>query len=72
MMARWGANAGLVAATVCYTLVHLPSLNFMLIVAAGVVGGCWGLIYRFFPRSLTALIISHAVWDACAFVLFPF
>lgn len=44
----------------------------MLIVAAGVVGGCWGLIYRFFPRSLTALIISHAVWDACAFVLFPF
>lgn len=44
----------------------------MLIVAAGVVGGCWGLIYRFFPRSLTALIISHAVWDACTFVLFPF
>ena len=41
MMARWGANAGLVAATACYTLVHLPSLNFMLIVAAGVVGGCW-------------------------------
>ena len=44
----------------------------MLIVAAGVVGGCWGLIYRFVPQSLTALIISHAVWDACAFVLFPF
>lgn len=72
MMARWGANVGFVAATACYTLVHLPSLNFMLIVAAGVVGGCWGLIYRFFPRSLTALIVSHAVWDACAFVLFPF
>lgn len=35
MMARWGANAGLVASTACYTLVHLPSLNFMLIVAAG-------------------------------------
>lgn len=51
MMARWGANAGLVAATACYTLVHLPSLNFMLIVAAGVVGGCWGLIYRFFPQA---------------------
>ena len=72
MMARWGANAGLVAATACYTLVHLPSLNFMLIVAAGVVGGCWGLIYRFVPQSLTTLIISHAVWDACAFVIFPF
>ena len=66
-MHRFGGKA-----TACYTLVHLPSLNFMLIVAAGVVGGCWGLIYRFFPQSLTALIISHAVWDACAFVLFPF
>ena len=72
MMARWGRNWGFVAATACYTLVHVPSLNFMLVVAAAVVGGCWGLIYRFCPKSLTALIISHAIWDACAFVLFPF
>ena len=72
MMVRWGRNWGFVAATACYTLVHVPSLNFMLVVAAAVVGGCWGLIYRFCPKSLTALIISHAIWDACAFVLFPF
>lgn len=72
MMARWGRNWGFVAATACYTLVHVPSLNFMLVVAAAVVGGCWGLSYRFFPKSLTALIVSHAIWDACAFVLFPF
>lgn len=72
MMAKWGKNWGYVAATACYTLVHVPSLNFMLVVAAAVVGCCWGLIYRLFPKSLTALVVSHAIWDACAFVWFPF
>lgn len=72
MMQRFGANMGFVVATACYTLVHLPSFNFMLIAAAAVVGGCWGLVYRFFPKSLTVLIISHAIWDACAFIVFPF
>lgn len=72
MMQRWGANAGFLVATACYTAVHIPSFNFMLIMAALVVGFCWGLIYRLFPRHLAALIVSHAVWDACAFVVFPF
>lgn len=72
MMQRFGMNAGFLIATACYTLVHVPSLNFMLIMAALVVGFCWGLIYRLFPRHLAALIVSHALWDACAFVVFPF
>lgn len=72
MTERWGGNMGFAVATACYTAVHLPSLNFMLIMAALVVGCCWGAIYRFFPKHLGALIVSHAVWDACAFVVFPF
>lgn len=72
MMQKWGMNVGFLLATACYTAVHIPSLNFMLIMAALVVGFCWGLIYRLFPRHLAALIVSHAVWDACAFVIFPF
>jgi membrane protease YdiL (CAAX protease family) len=72
MMKKWNRNVGFIVATACYTAVHLPSLNFMLIMAALVVGFCWGAIYRFFPRHLSALIVSHAVWDACAFVFFPF
>ena len=72
LMARFNPNVGFVLATACYTLVHIWSFNFMLVMAAMVVGGCWGLIYRFFPHSLVALIVSHAIWDACAFVLFPF
>lgn len=68
---KWGANAGFAVSLLCYTLIHIWSFNFMLIMAALVAGFCWGLIYRLFPRSLTALIISHALWDVCAFILIP-
>lgn len=69
---HWGADAGFVATLFFYTIIHVWSLNFMLVMAAMVVGGCWGLVYRLRPQWLTALIVSHAVWDTCAFVLFPF
>lgn len=57
--------------TAIYTLVHIWSLNFMLLVAAAVAGGLWGLLYLFYPKRLWALVISHAVWDAAVFVIFP-
>ena len=56
---------------VIYALVHIWSLNFMLVMAALVAGAVWGLIYRFCPKALPALIISHALWDALVFVVFP-
>lgn len=58
--------------TVCYTVVHLPSGNFMLIMAALVCGLVWGGLYWLMPQNLKAIIISHALWDAAAFVWFPF
>lgn len=68
---RRGANAGFLAATALYTAVHLPSCNVMLIMASLVAGGAWGLCYRFFPGRFTAIVISHALWDAAVFVWFP-
>lgn len=68
---RLGANAGFVAATVLYTAVHLPSCNFMLVMASLVAGGFWGLAYRLMPRRLAAIVISHALWDAAVFIWFP-
>lgn len=68
---RWGAWWGFVATTAVYALVHVWSMNFMLVVAAAVVGGAWGLIYRFWPKGLGALVVSHAVWDVAVFLLFP-
>ena len=68
---KWGPTVGFLATTAIYTLVHLWSFNFMLLAAAAVAGGVWGLLYRLFPKRLWALIISHAVWDAAVFVIFP-
>lgn len=53
-----------------YSLVHIWSFNFMLIMASLVCGIFWGLLYAF-GRSLAATIISHALWDVAVFILFP-
>ncbi len=68
---RWGANIGFVIATAIYTLVHIGSLNFMLIMAAMVCGIAWGLLYRLMPNRITAIMLSHSLWDVAVFVVFP-
>lgn len=68
---RLGATRGFVVATALYTLVHLPSCNLMLILAALAAGTVWGLCYRLFPERYTAILLSHALWDAAIFVWFP-
>ena len=71
MTAQWGANTGFVVATLCYTLIHIWSMNFMLVMSALACGVIWGGLYRLRPDWLPALIISHSLWDAAAFVVFP-
>ena len=68
---RWSPTLGFIITTAIYALAHIWSLNFMLIVAAGVAGGVWGLLYRLFPKRLWTLVISHAVWDVAVFLVFP-
>ena len=68
---RWNSNTGFIVTTLVYALVHIWSFNFMLVMAALVVGAIWGLAYRLYPQKLGALIVSHAVWDVAVFVLFP-
>lgn len=67
-LGEWSAFA---ITTLIYALVHIWSFNFMLIMAALVCGIFWGLIFKFYKKSLVPLIISHAVWDVAVFVLFP-
>ena len=67
---RYGATVGVLATAVVYTLVHVVSLNFMLVAAAGVCGLYWGLLFQW-EKNLIPLIISHALWDFLIFVLFP-
>ena len=72
LSSTYSPNIAFLVTTIIYALVHLPSGNFMLIMAALVCGIAWGGLYRLFPRHLTAIILSHALWDAAAFVWFPF
>ncbi|MBR5905886.1 MAG: CPBP family intramembrane metalloprotease [Bacteroidales bacterium] len=65
------ADLAFILTAAVYALVHIWSFNFMLIMAALVAGGVWGLIYRICPKALPALIISHALWDALVFVILP-
>ncbi|MDE7135971.1 MAG: CPBP family intramembrane metalloprotease [Muribaculaceae bacterium] len=68
---RYSPNIGFIVTTAIYTLVHIGSLNFMLIMSALVCGIAWGGLYRLFPNRFAAIILSHAVWDAAVFVWFP-
>lgn len=68
---RWNPNIGFLVSTLLYAVVHAPSCNFMLLMAALVAGVIWGGFYRLFPTRLSMLVISHALWDAAVFVWFP-
>jgi len=67
----WGGKWGYLTAAFLYTMVHLPSLNLMLIGAAAVCGLFWGALYRI-TGSIWPGIISHSLWDAAVFVWIPF
>jgi membrane protease YdiL (CAAX protease family) len=67
---RYGVIFGFILATLGYVLVHVWSFNFMLIAAAAICGGFWGLLFAF-TRSLWPAIISHIVWDITIFLLLP-
>lgn len=69
---RYSATQAFLFTTMVYTLIHVPSGNFMLVMAALTCGIAWGGLYRLFPQHFTAIVLSHALWDAAAFVWFPF
>lgn len=71
MAERMHPTTAMFVTAIVYALVHIWSFNFMLVMAALVAGGVWGLLYRIKPSLLPALIISHALWDALVFVILP-
>ncbi len=70
LMVRFGQWQGWLLATAIYAAVHIWSLNFMLIGAAAVAGAFWGAMYWRF-KNLTPVIISHSIWSAVIFAVFP-
>ena len=60
----------IIVTALIYSAVHLPSLNFMLTMAALVCGLFWCALY-YYNRNLLTIIVSHALWDVSVFILFP-
>lgn len=67
---RYGAWQGWLIGAALYAGVHICSLNFMLVGAAAVAGLFWGFIYWRLD-NLAPVIISHAIWSATIFAIFP-
>jgi hypothetical protein len=70
LMTRYGNWQGWMLATVIYAAVHIWSFNFMLIGAAGVAGAFWGAMF-WRLKKLAPVIISHSIWSAVIFAVFP-
>ncbi|MBE0558864.1 MAG: CPBP family intramembrane metalloprotease [Proteobacteria bacterium] len=70
LMQRYGDLCGYLLATLIYGGVHLFSLNIMLILAALAAGAFWGMLYLW-RRDLGLVIVSHSLWSAFIFAVFP-
>lgn len=70
LMKRFKPIYGFIIATALYTLIHVLTGNFMLVMAAMVAGLFWGWMYYRF-RSIAANVISHVIWDITIFLLLP-
>jgi len=68
--ARLGKTAGFVGVSLLYALVHLPSHNPLLVLAALVCGLWWGFQYYRF-NSLLSNVVSHTLWDLLVFIFIP-
>jgi hypothetical protein len=67
---RFGRWTGALLVAVMYAGVHVSSGNLTLIGAAAVVGLFWGGL-RALGVPLSALIVSHVVWDILIFLIAP-
>lgn len=67
---KLGVKIATIIAIFLYTFVHIWAFNFMLLLAAFVLGLHWTLIYAKY-RSVIPGLISHAIWDLLIFVVLP-
>jgi membrane protease YdiL (CAAX protease family) len=61
---------GILFASLLYALIHLPTLNFPLMIAALIAGLYWGILYNY-TSSLWVVVFSHIIWTELIFVFLP-
>ncbi len=69
-IAKFGRLSGYAITTLAYSLVHLPTLNYPLMLVALIAGLVWGALLLK-TNSLTPGVISHVVFNEMIFVILP-
>jgi len=67
---RLGGMRGFVVTTAIYVIVHVPTGNMVLLIAALTCGLFWGALY-WRTGSIVLVLVSHMLWDPLVFVLAP-
>ena len=67
---KWNAPIGFAVTTFLYVMVHIPTGNPILMLAAFTCGLFWGIGY-WASGSLIPVLVSHMVWDPLIFVIMP-
>jgi len=70
LTASHGEKTGVLATTLAYALIHAPTMNAPLILAAFIAGLFWGILYQR-TGSLWLVVASHLAWTELIFVLLP-
>jgi len=66
-----GPTIALVVTSILYALIHIASMNPLLVFAALFGGLFWGMLY-IWKKSILINIISHIAWDILIFIVSPF
>ncbi|OGL42229.1 MAG: hypothetical protein A2161_06665, partial [Candidatus Schekmanbacteria bacterium RBG_13_48_7] len=67
---KWNPLVAITVTTFLYVMVHVPTGNPILILAAFTCGLFWGSSYRL-SGSIIPVLVSHMVWDPFIFVIMP-
>ena len=65
-----GVTTGIAVTTLAYALIHAPTMNAPLVLAASIAGLFWGVLYQR-TGSLWLVAASHLVWTELIFVFLP-
>ena len=69
-VAKFGRLSGYVMTTLAYSLVHLPTFNYPLMLVALIAGLAWGALLLK-TNSVTPGVISHVIFNEMIFVILP-
>ena len=69
-VARMGRASGILLTTFTYAVIHLPTFNIPLVLAAFIAGLVWGILFEY-TGSLWLVVFSHMVWTELIFVFLP-